>query len=153
MADGHGGARTPQNPAPVSGPGRLSKRTDGQPGQKLMAPTGQPYGDQKALLQQERTSPMSQSPSVTPADIPAGGATPGPAAPTQPFGAPSARPNEPITHGVNIGPGGGTEVLPQLANPAVQARGPMSSLIQSIAPGNLTGELAALYQAATSRGV
>lgn len=29
MANGHGGQRTPANPAPVSGPGALSARTDG----------------------------------------------------------------------------------------------------------------------------
>ena len=31
MANGHGGQRTPANPAPVSGPGALSARTDGGP--------------------------------------------------------------------------------------------------------------------------
>lgn len=29
MANGHGGYRQPTNPSPVSGPGRLSQRTDG----------------------------------------------------------------------------------------------------------------------------
>ena len=29
MANGRGGYRQPSNPAPVSGPGALSKRTDG----------------------------------------------------------------------------------------------------------------------------
>ena len=31
----HGGKRTPGNPAPVSGPGQLSQRTDGGPQQVL----------------------------------------------------------------------------------------------------------------------
>ena len=35
----HGGKRTPGNPAPVSGPGQLSQRTDGGP-QRLRDPLG-----------------------------------------------------------------------------------------------------------------
>jgi hypothetical protein len=43
MANGHGGPRTPANPAPVSGPGALSKRTDGaQP--KMQSPQRQVRG-------------------------------------------------------------------------------------------------------------
>ena len=44
MPNGHGGYRKPEHPAPASGPGRLSKRTDGGPGQKLANYTGLDYG-------------------------------------------------------------------------------------------------------------
>lgn len=49
--DQRGGPRQPSNPAAVSGPGRLSQRTDGQP---LRAPTGGDYGERQALLAQQR---------------------------------------------------------------------------------------------------
>ena len=53
MADGHGGYRRPTNPSPVSGPGALSRRTDGQqPTQDLpnakygvSTPRGEPRGE------------------------------------------------------------------------------------------------------------
>jgi hypothetical protein len=48
---GDGGYQAPRNPAPVSGPGKLSKRTDGGPAQALMTPTGLPYGEAGALDQ------------------------------------------------------------------------------------------------------
>lgn len=154
MADGHGGARTPSNPAPVSGPGRLSKRTDGGPGQKLMAPSGMDYGDHKTLMDQERTAAMSQAdtpPSVNVPSAPSGAGPSGPALP--PFGAPSARPNEPITHGVDIGPGGGSDVLPQQLQPGFQNQGAMTQMLAQLGSGDLTGPLADLYQAAHARGV
>ena len=43
MAEQHGGKRTPRNPAPVSGPGRLSRRTDGGPAQVNAQMTGRRY--------------------------------------------------------------------------------------------------------------
>lgn len=150
----HGGQRTPANPAPVSGPGRLSQRTDGGPGQKLMAPTGMEYGGQSALLAQERTAPMSQQsapPAVNVPSAPAG--APGGGGPAVPFNAPTQRPDEPVTHGVDIGPGAGSEVMPMATQPAFQAQGPMTQMLANLSAGDLTGNLAALYSAASVRGV
>lgn len=111
MANGHGGQRTPSSPAPVSGPGALSKRTDGGPGAKqpLRVPTGGAYGDASALQQTEQGAPMGASAgSAAPAasllagmSVPSG---PGLAAPTQ-------QPGVPVTDGAASGPGAGPEAL------------------------------------------
>lgn len=153
----HGGPRTPAQPAAVSNPGAGSARTDGRPGQPLRTGSGLPYGDREALMAQERTAPMAQAPTVTapPVTAPAGpaqqAAPVGP--PPPPFNAPTTRPNEPITHGVNHGPGGGTEVLPTPPAAVVQAQGPMTKMLAGLAQGGMSGDLAALYQAASTRGV
>lgn len=155
-----GGYRAPVNPAPVSGPGRLAKRTDGGPGQKLMVAPGQAYGDRQGLLDQEKTAAMSQSSPVAGFPLPQAPSVPTPAAATRmgpanyqgvPFGAPTQRPNEPITQGVNIGPGGGTEVLPSAAQPQIAPQGPMTQALSQMGSG-LTGQMAALYASASARG-
>ena len=58
-----GGKRTPANPAPVSGPGRLSKRTDGQPGSVA---SGGAYGERKAAEAQQAAAPMAGGGPATP---------------------------------------------------------------------------------------
>lgn len=96
--DGRGGYQQPSKPAPVSGPGALSQRTDGRAGDaagRLVndAPsTG--YGE-KAALQQAQSQ------------IPAGRSAPqGPMQPPDMFG-PTRRPGEPITAGAAAGAGPG----------------------------------------------
>jgi hypothetical protein len=86
----------------VSGPGSFSKRTD----LKFQSPeygAGVAYQAAKSGAPLASTSgvKISQAPSVQPDAAPAGV---GLYDPTQ-------RPNEPITHGINIGAGGGSEVL------------------------------------------
>ena len=57
-----GGKRTPATPAPVSGPGALSARTDGGPGsasQPIRVPTGGAYGEAKALTEQQQAAPLA----------------------------------------------------------------------------------------------
>lgn len=88
MANGHGGYRTPTNPSPVSGPGALSQRTDGP----LHGPI----------------------PGTLPAQASNTLPGPDPLAQLTPFGAPSERPEEPITAGMPGGPGGG----PALPSPS-----------------------------------
>lgn len=150
MANGHGGNRTPANPAPASGPGRLSKRTDGGPGQKLQTPTDQPYGAREELLQQERSAPMSQADSVQPAQVQAPAGAP-PFAGGE-FGAPTQRPGEPITHGADIGPGGGPEVLGMSA-PGAMPTGYITNMLQALSATDTTGTLGKLYLIAKQRGV
>lgn len=107
-----GGPRTPSNPAPVSGPGALSQRTDGGPGkQPLRTPTGLPYGEGGALTQLQKSAPLAASPGGN-APAPAGGAGPaGPPPNVTPFGAPTNQPNTPVTAGAALGPGPGPEAL------------------------------------------
>lgn len=59
MANGHGGARTPANPAPVSGPGAMSRRTDGA--QPTMELPNARYGEAATFRQDQQGAAMSQS--------------------------------------------------------------------------------------------
>lgn len=108
MANGHGGPRTPANPAPVSGPGALSRRTDGQP--KMDLPNAH-YGEAKSFNEIQSGAPMASA-----APAPQGGAA-GPSLP-MPLHAPSARPDEPVTAGAPVGPGVGPAAagIPQAGN-------------------------------------
>lgn len=101
----HGGYRQPSKPAPVSGPGAMSKRTDG--GQPARYVPGQAYGDGQALLNVQQSAPMAQAPSGPPAADVANLLT----QTTNPIPAPTAYPNEPFTTGAPVGAGPGPEVL------------------------------------------
>lgn len=104
-----GGYRRPANPAPVSGPGRLSRRTDGGPssksaiqGMREMSGGGK-YGERKALEEAQSGAPMAGNPIMSsapamPSSTPMGGPTTGLFDETQ-------RPGEPVTSGLPVGPG------------------------------------------------
>jgi len=66
MADQRGGYRKPTNPAPVSGPGALSQRTDGQPARYT---AGMAYGDGQDFYDLQTQAPMSGGQS-SPASLP-----------------------------------------------------------------------------------
>lgn len=99
MAETRGGYRKPENPAPTSGPGALSQRTDGGPSQGATYIPGMPYGEGRATYDQQTAAPM------------AGKATPPPMELPTPLMAPTSRPSEPITAGINMGAGPGSEVM------------------------------------------
>lgn len=106
--EGRGGYRRPANPAPVSGPGPLSKRTDGGPGgQPVRAPSGGAYGERQALEQLQRAAPLSESPGGDAA--PAGGGMDLDS--LMGFGEASAEPGTPVTAGAAAGAGPGLEAL------------------------------------------
>jgi hypothetical protein len=136
---GKGGYQPPASPAPVSGPGSLSQRTDGQ---VQAVPTGMPYGDASALQGQESVAPLSATPNVPqPTPTQMGGAPPVP----QPFDRPSERPDEPITQGVDIGPGAGSDILPsQHQTPTVQP-GPMTTMLSNLSSLDISGILSDIY--------
>lgn len=117
MANGHGGARTPRNPAPVSGPGRMSRRTDGGPQQTKAEMTGMAYGENADFQEIQAGAPMAAAPSATPARGRKGSAPSGSVTAT-PLFAPTSRPDEPITAGAPFGPGPG----PSTPAPVVNAR-------------------------------
>lgn len=95
MANGHGGQRTPSDPAPVSGPGALSQRTDGgATSQPVMVASGGEYGERAAMESIQAGADMAQAPG-----------TPRPPALTDP----TANPEEPITAGAEMGPGMGPQ--------------------------------------------
>jgi hypothetical protein len=151
----HGGYRAPASPAPVSGPGKYSKRTDGHPSQVLSAAPDQAYGEQKAQLDAQRLAPMGAAaplpPSATPASAPAdAGPSLAPYAGGD-FTGPSARPGEPITHGVDIGDGGGSAVLNLPAGP--RPDGYLTNMLEQMSATDTTGTLGKLYLIAKQRGV
>lgn len=78
---------------PVSAPGAMSSRTDVQPVTEV--PGGE-WGDRKELTELQQAAPMY--------------AQPVPKMPT-PLFAPTQRPDEPITSGVDVGPGLGSAGL------------------------------------------
>ena len=86
-----GGYRSPKNPAPVSGPGAMSKRTDGIKSQSPMDMPDAAYGEQKEMRGIQGAAPMAAAsmPKITPLD------------------APTERPGEPVTAGMDRGPGPG----------------------------------------------
>lgn len=86
----------------VSGPGKFAKRTDLQ-----VESTG--YGDKVAYDANKSAAPLAtapKSPLFSQAPIVAGGQQP-----VTGMYEPTARPNEPITHGVDAGAGAGSEAL------------------------------------------
>ena len=90
----------------VSGPGSFSKRTD----LEYQAPE---YGAGAAMAQQMAGAPLAKSPDVrgaTNTAVRQAAAQAGQYGVT-PLFAPSERPNEPITAGVNVGPGPGSDAL------------------------------------------
>lgn len=87
MANGWGGYREPTNAAPVSGPGAKSQRTDGPLRGSVPAPDAGAAGSQMAGPDLSQIVPM---------------------------GAPSTRPDEPITAGAPFGEGPG----PSFGQPA-----------------------------------
>lgn len=89
MAEQHGGYRKPSSPAPVSGPGALSQRTDGGATQAGMVAPGGEYGSRQEMEAIQSGAAMAARPAL-----------PG-------LGDPSARPDEPITAGAALGPGAG----------------------------------------------
>lgn len=100
-----GGYQPPAQPAPVSGPGRLSQRTDSQPVRDI---PDADYGEQATFRADQQGAPMAQtpggtqqSPTVSPADLSG----------VVPMNAPTQRPSEPVTSGAPAGAGPGLEAL------------------------------------------
>jgi len=158
MADAHGGKRTPEHPAVVSGPGAHSRRTDGGPGAKqvLSAAPDQEYGAMKQQLNDQRIAPMAGATPLPPTPISGGGAAQAPQSPAfsgSGFAAPSTRPDEPVTQGADAGPGAGPEAM-SFASPTDPAKGTgaMTALLQRVSAIDTTGILGRLMQSAQNVG-
>jgi len=133
-----GGYRQPMNPAPVSAPGALSQRTDGgaidgmtQPQQSY---TGFEYGKNKAIQEQQSGASMAGNPFPT-MDI-------------TPLSAPTARPNDPVTSGINYGPGPGTEVMRGMPNYSPS----LVDTIKHLAQFDPSGDAELIYRSLTDQG-
>lgn len=104
IAGQHGGYRKPGNPASVSGPGALAKRTDGTPA--IGSAGGEDYGEAQALKDLQRDTPTQ---SVSAGGNPGRGGGIAMPMPT-PFDAPSTT-ETPVTDGAALGDGSGPEAL------------------------------------------
>lgn len=107
MAGPNGGYRRPTNPAPVSGPGQLSQRTDGGPQQVQVNMSGMPYGENAEFNTMQGMAPMSASPTARSPRASARSASAGGGMSATPLFAPTERPDEPVTAGAPFGPGDG----------------------------------------------
>lgn len=97
----------PSKPAAVSGPGPLSRRTDGGPAQAMMDLPDARYGENSQFQSLQQGAALSASPSPMGGGMGAPGELPpNPAAGSViPFSAPSSRPDEPVTSGAAMGQG------------------------------------------------
>lgn len=141
MAEQHGGARTPRNPAPVSGPGQLSRRTDGGPQQTTVPMTGMAYGENADFNDMQSAAPMAAAPSVSNTRTRNTSPT-GQRAAATPLFSPTQRPDEPVTAGAPFGPGPGS-------SPNIQRRARLSDLLRRASEQDNSGDsefLAALAQ-------
>lgn len=122
--------RTKTQAKPVSGPGRLSQRTD------MVASDPNVYGDRKATQELMSAAPMAKAQPV-----------PAPAPITSLF-AETERPNEPVTTGSPLGPGAGPEVLnlPARTFSATQ-------ILSRLAQNDPTGEVEMILQDLSARGI
>lgn len=130
-----GGYRKPSNPAPVSGPGALSQRTDGGPAQGAKYISGLPYGEGQATYDQQTAAPMAGAPDMT--SMPE----------ITPLMAPTSRPDEPITAGINIGDGPGSEVMKR----PNQVRS-LTDIIRDIVQYDPSGDTELIYRALRDEG-
>jgi hypothetical protein len=133
-----GGYRQPMNPAPVSGPAELSQRTDGgavdgmtQPAQRY---AGFGYGENLALEEQQAGASMAGTPKTSFADLVA-------------LDAPTQRPDEPLTAGINMGEGPGREAL-NLPNRAPSLVDTIKYLVQF----DPSGDAELIYRNLTDQG-
>ena len=122
-----GGYRKPNNPAPVSGPGKLSRRTDGGPTQAAKyIPAGGKYGEASALRDMQQSAPMqgNPTPNMPTPNVPAQSMPTRPSGPVTGLFDPTPRPGEPLTAGMPFGDGSNvpTVVPPQVDDVAAQIR-------------------------------
>ena len=112
--------------AGVSGPGKFSVRED--------LPPSQNYGDRKQMKEDIAGASTSAQPTVKPEPL------------TELF-APTQRPTEPITAGVDVGDGVGSSAL-MMAKSSEK----LSDILVKMIPYDSTGEITILYQNALARG-
>ena len=131
----------PMNPkAGVSGPGKYSVRTD-----KLdMGSTG--YGEGVETQALKSGAPLGTTPDVRP-EAPSKFREQLTQAPVTELFAPSSRPNEPITAGIDMGPGPGANAL--MMQKAITKT---SDTLAKMLPFDTDGSIAILYQQAVARG-
>jgi hypothetical protein len=124
----------------ASGPGKYAKRLDRMPANF--------YGDQKQTGEIASGAPIATTPDVRPTPVSQikqavsmGEVTP--------LFAPTERKDEPVTSGIDSGPGAGANALMMQSRFADRK---MSDILAEMIPYDQTGEIAILYQNALARG-
>lgn len=119
----HGGYRRPSKPAPVSGPGKYSRRTDGQPIRSL---SDADYGEQQTFRDIQASAPMASAPRASGG----GGSSMDMLAGITGLDASSAMPGQPVTAGAALGEGPGLDALglPDVSTPVAQNRADAKAL-------------------------
>lgn len=124
-----------------AGPGKFSTRTDGLSFQP------DTYGQGVEMAAAKAGAPLAKTPDVRGASRSSMGVAPSQISATIPLYAPTQRPDEPITSGIDIGDGAGSSVLGM----AKQVQKTSDALAKMI-PFDTTGEISILYQQALARG-
>jgi hypothetical protein len=128
--------------AGAAGPGKFSKRTD--------LPSSY-YGEGVETASVKSGAPLAATRGV--ADNVGGRPASAPAVPSAPVTelfAPTTRPDEPITAGINMGAGPGSEAL---GMQAMQGSQKLSDILAKMIPYDTTGEVNVMYQNALVRGL
>jgi hypothetical protein len=125
--------------AGASGPGKYSKRTD-------MSLGSTSYGEGGETAALNTAAPKSKTRGIAD-DV--GGRPATSLTPVTSLYAPSQRPDEPITTGVDIGEGAGASSLMMQSQFADRK---LSDVLAEMIPYDTTGEIQYLYQNALSRG-
>jgi len=125
----------------VSGPGKYAKRTD-------LEYKPDAYGEGVQYAAEKAGAPLSKapkSPMLTEAPrVQSDNAMPASVGLFEP----TQRPDEPITTGVDVGPGAGSEILG-----TARTTEKLSDTLAKLLPFDTTGEITILYQQAASRGL
>lgn len=141
MAENRGGFRptAPQNnPANVSATGGAGQ-SGTQPARYI---SGLGYGEGQATMAQQQAAPMA-GPTKSKAASPLAGMM----APLTPLTAPTERPDEPLTAGMDFGPGPGSEAL------NLPRERSLSEILAAMVDIDPTGEVQDLYNFVVSRGL
>jgi hypothetical protein len=126
----------------ASGPGKYAKRLDRMPANF--------YGDQKQTGEIASGAPIASTPDTRPApasEIKQAATSMGE---VTPLFAPSSRPTEPVTAGVDVGAGAGSDALMMKS---LYANNKVSDSLAAMLPYDTTGEIGILYQQALARGM
>ena len=131
----------PMNPlAGASGPGKYAVRSD----KLTMGSTGYGEGVETAAL--KSGAPLGTTPDVR-AEAPSKFREGLAAAPVTELFAPTERPDEPVTAGIDMGAGPGSKALMMS-----KATAKTSDALAKMLPFDTTGEIGILYQQALARG-
>jgi hypothetical protein len=127
--------------AGAAGPGKFSKRTDMDLG-SIAYGEGKETSDLSTAAAKSKTRGIADNVGGRPAN-------PIAQEPVTPLFAPSQRPDEPITNGIALGEGAGSEALMMQSQFANRR---LSDILAEMIPYDTTGEIQYLYQNALARG-